>query len=85
MVFESESDYRDALVERGGRRDMGPDEYAAMLTERFVPHGTPDMAAAAVERMEAAGVGRYYVQEYAHLDEVDTSRLDVVFEALSAS
>ena len=85
LVFESEPEYRQALVERGARRDMGADEYAAMLSERFVPHGTPDMAAAAVERMEEAGIGRYYVQEYAHLDDVDTDRLDVVFHALSAS
>ncbi len=28
------------------------------------------------------GIGRFYIQEYAHLDDVDTDRLASVFGAL---
>ncbi len=85
LVFEDEADYRSAAADRAARRDMEVDDYLAMLTDRFVPHGTPDRARTAIERLEAVGVGRYYVQEYAHLDEVDLDAMGVVFDALTSS
>jgi alkanesulfonate monooxygenase SsuD/methylene tetrahydromethanopterin reductase-like flavin-dependent oxidoreductase (luciferase family) len=85
LVFEDEDEYRSAAAERAARRDMAVEDYVGMLTARFVPHGTPDRAHEAIERMAAVGVGRYYVQEYAHLDAVDLDAMAVVFDALSAS
>jgi len=35
--------------------------------------------------MGALGVGRYYVQEYAALDDVDLDRMALVFSSLSGS
>ncbi|HSJ70915.1 MAG TPA: LLM class flavin-dependent oxidoreductase [Acidimicrobiia bacterium] len=84
LVFATESDYRAALAERASRRDMTPEEYSSLLTERFVPHGLPDQARQAIARMADAGIGRYYIQEYRHLDDIDLDALDVAFDALSS-
>lgn len=83
LVFSTEAEHRDALERRGSRRDMSADDYAAMLSDRLIPHGTPDAAREAIDRMAAAGVGRYYVQEFSALDDIDLDRMEVVFEALS--
>ncbi len=82
MVFEDEAEHRAEVAKRAERREMSVEDYVAMLDERNVPHGTPDMARQAIERMEALGVGRYYVQEYAALDDVHLDRMDVTFTAL---
>jgi len=84
LVFADEDRYRAELSARATRREMTTEDYATMLTERFVPHGTPSMARATVDRMADAGVGRYYVQEYAALDEVDLDAMAVVFDALTS-
>ena len=83
-VFEDESAHAAALAERGAKRDMSGEEFGAFLDERNVPHGTPAMAADRIAKLESLGVGRYYVQEYRHLDEIDTDRLSMVFDALSS-
>lgn len=85
LVFEDEDAYLAAATDRATKRDMSLEDYQTMLTSRFVPHGTPTDAAAAAVRMREAGIGRYYVQDYAHLDEVDLDALGVVFDALQAS
>jgi alkanesulfonate monooxygenase SsuD/methylene tetrahydromethanopterin reductase-like flavin-dependent oxidoreductase (luciferase family) len=84
LVFADEDAYRAELSARATRREMATEDYAAMLTDRFVPHGTPSMARAAVDRMADAGVGRYYVQEYAALDDVDLDAMAIVFDALTS-
>ena len=61
---------------------MDLDDYVAMLDERNVPHGTPAAAREAIERMESLGVSRYYIQEYAPLDDVHLDRMEVTFGAL---
>jgi alkanesulfonate monooxygenase SsuD/methylene tetrahydromethanopterin reductase-like flavin-dependent oxidoreductase (luciferase family) len=85
MVFADEDEYLEVASGRAHKRDMPLDDYRAMLTSRFVPHGTPDEAADAISRMADAGIGRYYVQEYAHLDDLDLDALGVVFDALRTS
>lgn len=84
MVFESDAEHQAALETRGARRDMSADDYAAFLDARSVPHGTPARAAEAIAQMESWGVGRYYVQEYARLEDIDLAAMDRVFGALSS-
>ena len=84
LIYGSEAEHRTALTERGARRDLGPDEYAAFLDERLVPHGTKDRAMDAVSRLEALGVGRYYVQEFAALEDIDLDQMAVVMDGLGA-
>lgn len=84
LVFATDSEYRTALAERSSRRDMTPEAYASFLTERFVPHGLPEQARHAIARMADAGIGRYYIQEYKPLDDIDLEALELVFDALSS-
>jgi alkanesulfonate monooxygenase SsuD/methylene tetrahydromethanopterin reductase-like flavin-dependent oxidoreductase (luciferase family) len=85
FVYEDEATHREELAQRGAKRDLSPDEYVAFLDERNVPHGTPERAFEAIERMAEIGVGRYYVQEMTSLEEVDLGRLDLVFSSLKRS
>jgi alkanesulfonate monooxygenase len=82
FVYETENEHRRALTDRGAKREMSADEYAAFLDARSVPHGTADSASRAMEQMATWGVGRYYVQEYMSLDDVDLDNLDRIFTTL---
>ena len=82
FVYATEKEHRQALEQRGAKRDMSPDEYAAFLDARSVPHGTPDQASSAIAQMASWGVGRFYVQEIPHLNDIDLDRLAVLFGAL---
>ncbi len=82
FVYATEEEHRHALETRGAKRDMSPEEYAAFLDERSVPHGTGQQASAAVEQMASWGVGRYYVQDISPLDDIDLDHLDMLFGAL---
>ncbi len=82
LVYEDEAAHREALTERGAKRDLSPDEYSAFLDERHVPHGIPDRAHGAIQRLAEIGVGRYYVQEVSALEEIDLDRMELVFAAL---
>ena len=73
-----------ALTERGAKRDLSAADYAAFLDARSVPHGTPENAGAAIERMASWGVDRYYVQDLRPLDEIDLDEADALFTALGA-
>jgi alkanesulfonate monooxygenase SsuD/methylene tetrahydromethanopterin reductase-like flavin-dependent oxidoreductase (luciferase family) len=85
FVYEDEATHGEELTQRGAKRDLSPDEYAAFLDERNVPHGTPERAFEAIERMAGIGVDRYYVQEMTSLEEVDLDRLDLVFSSLKGT
>jgi alkanesulfonate monooxygenase SsuD/methylene tetrahydromethanopterin reductase-like flavin-dependent oxidoreductase (luciferase family) len=82
FVYDTEDEHRKALTDRGAKREMSPDEYASFLDARSVPHGTADSAGRAIEQMASWGVGRYYVQEYAPLDDIDLDILDQIVSAL---
>ncbi len=82
LVYASEADHATALVERGARRDMTPEQYSDFLDERCVPHGNPERAHRAIDQMASWGIGRYYVQEYVPLDDVDLTRMERTFTAL---
>jgi alkanesulfonate monooxygenase SsuD/methylene tetrahydromethanopterin reductase-like flavin-dependent oxidoreductase (luciferase family) len=81
-VAPTAAEYADLLAERGSKRDMTATRYEAFLAERNVPRGTPDQAASVMSDLASLGVGRFYLQEYAALDDVDTGELAFVFSAL---
>lgn len=85
FVYLDEAANIAALTERGAKKDQTLEEYSTFLKERNIPHGTPDAAYTAITTMKDLGVGRYYVQEFETLDDVDLDRLDLVFDALSRS
>ena len=82
MVAETEDDYRALLEERGAKRDMTADEYEAFLAERNIPRGTLETVVDAVDVFAGIGVSRFYLQEYAALDEVDSGRIGPIIKAL---
>jgi len=82
FVYATEAEHREALEQRGAKRDMSPDEYAAFLDARAVPHGTSDQASSAISLMESWGVGRFYNQDISPLDEIDLTHLGMLFGAL---
>ena len=82
FIYATEAEHAAALEERGAKREMTADEYAAFLDERSVPHGTPDQARAAIEQMASWGVGRFYVQDISPLDDIDLDEMEFLFSAL---
>lgn len=84
-VYRDEAAHREALTERGAKKDLSADEYAAFLDERNVPHGPPERAHETIQRIAELGVGRFYVQEFDALESVDLDRLDLVFGALQGA
>ena len=82
VIAETDDGYAALLAQGGAKRDMSASEYEAFLAEKNIPRGTPDQAAAVISDLEEMGIGRFYVQVYAHLDDVDTDELGLVFRAL---
>lgn len=82
IMADTEAGYQELLAARGARRDMTADEYEALLTERNVPRGTPDGVRQVIAEYESLGMGRFYLQEYKDLDEIDTAELARVFSVL---
>jgi len=82
FVYQSEAEHATALRERGAKRDMTGEEYAAFLDARSVPHGTAEQAAGAIDQMASWGVDRFYVQDLSPLDDIDTASLEMTFGAL---
>lgn len=82
FVYHDETTHQEALTERGAKKDQTAEQYATFLDERNIPHGTPQDAHKAIATLATLGVGRYYVQEFAALEDIDRDRLDLVFSAL---
>ncbi|MEN8112877.1 MAG: LLM class flavin-dependent oxidoreductase [Actinomycetota bacterium] len=82
IVAQDDAAYGAILTERGAKRDMSATEYEAFLAEKNIPRGTPDEAASVVAHLEDLGIGRFYLQVYAALEDVDTDALGPVFQAL---
>ena len=82
MFFETQAEHDAEMNDRAARRGITTEDYVALLSDRSIPHGTFEDGAAAMDEYASWGVGRYYVQEYAALDDVDTERLEQVFTAL---
>ena len=84
FIYEDETAHRESLAKRGKRKDMSADEYGAFLDARSVPHGTPDRAREALERMVSWVGHRYYVQDLRSLEDVGIEEMDALFTALGA-
>ncbi|MCB1246708.1 MAG: LLM class flavin-dependent oxidoreductase [Acidimicrobiia bacterium] len=82
LVYRTSAEHEAALEEKAQARGTSVDEYVAILEARAVPHGTADEVRAAMASYASWGIGRYYVQEYCNLDDVDLDRLSFVFAAL---
>jgi len=83
VVGADQAEYRERLAARAADRAKSVDEYEAMLASRNVPHGPQDRVREQMLQMEAAGVGRFYVQVYAALDQIDTDEVGRVFRSLT--
>ena len=82
MFFADEAEHDAEMAARAAKRGITTDEYTAMLSDRSIPHGTLEDGADAMAEFASWGIGRYYVQEYAALDDVNTDKLGPVFAAL---
>lgn len=85
LVFDDDAEYQSLLVDRAAKRELSVDDYVAFLDERNVPHGSPKRAHEAIQRMAELGVGRYYVQEFSSLEDVDLTRMELIFSALQGT
>ena len=83
VVGDDDAEYRDRLAERAASRDMDVDEYEAMLKARNLPRGTTDQVREHMADLEAAGIGRFYLQVYAPLGEIDTDDVGRVYRILN--
>ncbi len=82
---EDAAGYEEALGAQAAKRGLGPDEYAAVLDDRHIPHGTVDEVATRLVNMAEWGIGRIYLQEFAPLDQIDTAHLESLISALRSS
>jgi alkanesulfonate monooxygenase SsuD/methylene tetrahydromethanopterin reductase-like flavin-dependent oxidoreductase (luciferase family) len=87
VVFQSvmggdEAAYRRRLEADAASRDMSPDDYAARLAGRGMPHGAPEQVRETVRRLADLGVSRLYIQLVNPLGEVDLDRLEESFAIL---
>lgn len=83
IVGADEAEYRERLAARAAERKKSVDEYEAMLASRNVPRGSQDQVREQMAQLEAAGVGRFYIQVYAALDAIDTEEVGRVFGSLT--
>jgi alkanesulfonate monooxygenase SsuD/methylene tetrahydromethanopterin reductase-like flavin-dependent oxidoreductase (luciferase family) len=81
LAGTDDADYRDRLGTRAAARGISPEEYEAMLDSRGVPHGTVDQVGEGFADLERRGIGRYYIQVYAPLSEIDTEDVALVLRA----
>jgi F420-dependent oxidoreductase-like protein len=75
IIGDDRADYRDRLEARAASRDRDPDEFEAFLVERGLLHGTVDQVGEQMAYLREAGVGRFYIQVYAPLDEINTDEV----------
>lgn len=84
MSGRDKADYAERLAASAGSRGMRPDEYARMLTDRGVPHGTVDHVAEAITAWTTWGVDRVYLQQFEPLATIDVDRVGEIVQALHA-
>ena len=82
VVGEDAADYEERLGDVAAGRNITVDELRKSYDERGIAHGTFDQVASQFEELAAAGVGRYYLQRFEHLTQVDTADLDRILGPL---
>ena len=82
IVADTDAEYRGLLAERAARFGLDVDAYEGRIAGRHMPRGTVDQAAEIIAGFGELGVSRWYVQEYKHLDDIDTGRLGPILKAL---
>jgi F420-dependent oxidoreductase-like protein len=74
--------YREVLAAEAASRNVEEAELEAELQRERVPHGTLDQAASLLAEYAAEGVGRFYVQLFSAIDEIDVKGLPGLLEGL---
>ncbi len=82
VIGEDEKDYDEVLARRAATRDVEPAAYASLLDERGIPHGVVDDVAVRLAEIGSWGISRFYLQDFAALDEIDTDRWSKLARAL---
>ncbi len=84
IIGEDEADLAEIVAIAASQRDMSRNDYLAMLRDRHLPHGTPDAVADRVAELARAGVGRFYVQVFDPVGDIDRRRVSLARAALAA-
>jgi alkanesulfonate monooxygenase SsuD/methylene tetrahydromethanopterin reductase-like flavin-dependent oxidoreductase (luciferase family) len=85
MVGATEEAYRSLVAKRAAAAGVPEDEYLARYDQRNFVHGTPQQAAEIMHRVAEMGVDRLYLQQYCHLDDIDTDVVEAVLTAYRGS
>lgn len=72
IIGEDRADYRDRLTHHAARAGRPVDEHEQLLASRNTLMGTVDEVKTQQQQLAEAGVGRYYIQVYAALRDIDT-------------
>lgn len=81
---ETRADYDEQIAKAAKDRDLSPAEFEQRLNDRGVPRGTPDELRERLGVLEAAGVGRLYIQMFSPLASIDTGLLEPAVAAIRA-
>ena len=78
-----DADYRDAIGAAAAARGIEVSELEDRLDAKRIPHGPAERLADWCASGAAMGIGRVYIQEYAHLATIDTERLGRVLDVVA--
>lgn len=84
IIGDDETEYRERLGARAAARGREVDEFEAFLESRGMLAGPADRVREQLDAFAAAGVGRYYVQVYAPLRDIDREDAARVLRLLRA-
>ncbi len=81
-VADDRADYRDLVAAEAASRHVEVAELEAHFVEDRVPHGTFDQAASLLQEYAAEGVGRFYVQIFSPIDDIDVAGFPALLAGL---
>ncbi len=81
-VAGDRAEYRDLVAAEAASRDVEVAELEAHFAEDRVPHGTLDQAATLLEQYASEGVGRFYVQIFSPIDDIDVAGFPALLAGL---
>lgn len=83
VVGADAAEYRDRLGAEAAAGGSEPAELEEMYRSRRIPHGTIEQAAAMMRTLRAEGVGRFYIQHFRPLGDIDTEEFPGLVAGLS--